>query len=146
MTLEDLPRLTPRQRIVAELSLSGLTAYQIAAKLGGNWNRNNVAVTVWQARHRLKTGFEPKRVKDVCHRGHPKVMVGERLRCKVCIKTARKLREARDVMDLEEHPRDTRTRIEREIATGKRCAGPCWLSLPHEICYLNVNRNARRGI
>jgi len=136
MTIEDLPRLTPRQRRVAQLiEFEGLTAAQAAARLGGKWTRNAVAACIYQARHRLKTNFVPWKKSGLCLKGHPLTDYGRYRRCKTCAKAARQEREDR----AEERGLETRAkvhaRVMREVASGIRCAypmrkGPCCLLLP----------------
>lgn len=125
MTVEDLPRLTPRQRRVVELMLTGLSMQQVEAKLG--LRRNTVSVIAWQARHRLKTGFVPRQKATKCQRGHDRVP-GTR-RCKTCDKLARKRRACRPELEMRETRETARARVQREVAQGKRCAR-CWLLSP----------------
>lgn len=59
MTLEDLPRLTPKQRQVVSLMLTEkLTTGEVAKRLG--WKPAHVYVFAWRARQRIKKGSTTK--------------------------------------------------------------------------------------
>jgi len=141
MTIEQLPLLSPRQRQVMELRLSGFSQATVAAML--KLKRSAIPALEWQAKHRVQTGFIPwtGRGKAKCTFGHTKVPGKACVTCKAeyqkgwySLRSERV--EARTVTPAQQAQREADARdANRRLESRGRCQHvifrhPCGLLLP----------------